>query len=277
MEQKRDLKSEVKVLAEAGCNTREISEKLGICCATVKRKLSLLGIKPNRGLSRIYSLNSAPEDLKQLVLGSILGDGSFVKASPVSFCMSIAHAERQLKYLQIKDGILKKYKLSGGISKYTQYDKRHKHYYTVYKLKSRTNNLFKEVRQKFYSLHNKSIVDTEVFNELSPLGLAIWYLDDGYVTPSSCIFSTVSIPIETQEKLAEILLKKFDLHFTVGKNDNSMYLYHSDFDKFKNLIVDYVPEDLHYKLVPYRQRVLDKSDELLESCDANQQPSLESA
>lgn len=52
-----------------------------------------------------------------------------------------------------------------------------------------------------------------------------------------------------------------------------MYLLKEDFEKFKNLISPYILECMKYKLLPYKERVLDKSDELLESCDANQQPS----
>lgn len=51
-----------------------------------------------------------------------------------------------------------------------------------------------------------------------------------------------------------------------------MYLHASDFAKFSELVRPYIIDDMQYKLIPYSKRVLDKSDELLESCDANQQP-----
>ena len=113
----------------------------------------------------------------------------------------------------------------------------------------------------------------DFIKDISALGLAIWYMDDGYVTKNSCIFSSCSFTIEEQQILADILLKKFELHFTVGKNDNSMYLLAQDFPKFVEIISPYVIPSMQYKLIPYSKRVLDKSDELLEGCDANQQPS----
>ena len=277
MSNNKNVELEIKNLAIKGMKTQDIANSLHLCRETVRRKLAKLGIEPLRGKSNPFSLKEIPEDLKQLVLGSLLGDGTFTKACSTSYCMIIAHSEKQLKYLQFKEEILKKYNLSSRINQIVQYDKRYKHNYTVCRLKSRTNSLFREIREMFYKGSRKEITDVEIFNELSPLGLAIWYLDDGYVTYGSCIFSTVSIPTEAQEKLAEILLKKYDLHFTTGHNNNSMYLCSSDFQKFKNLILPFVTNDLQYKLVPYKDRVLDKSDELLESCDANQQPSLESA
>ena len=273
----KNLESEIKALAEAGWKIKEVAEKLNLCKETVRRRFVSLGIKPTKGIARTYSLSNVPEDLKQLILGSLLGDGTFTKACETAYCMTIVHSEKQLEYLKFKENILKKYNLSSGIKQMVTFDKRYKHDYVTYRLRSRTNAIFKEIRSTFYSTNCKNITDTSIFKDLSPLGLAIWYMDDGYVTRSSCIFSTVSIPTETQEKIAEILLHNFDLHFTVGHNDNSMYLCTSDFEKFKTIIAPYITEDLQYKLVPYKYRVLDKSDELLESCDANQQPSLGSA
>lgn len=99
-------------------------------------------------------------------------------------------------------------------------------------------------------------------------------MDDGYVTKHSCIFSTCSFTLEEQQIIADILLDKFDLHFNLGKNDNSMYLQARDFSKFVNIVKQFVIPSMQYKLIPYSKRVLYKSDELLESPEKdNQQPS----
>lgn len=273
----KEIDLEIKKLLESGIRINKIAERTGLCKETIRRKSRMLGIKTFKGKSNAYTLNSLPEDLKQLILASILGDGSFVKVGSTGYCMTILHAEKQMQYILFKSSILEKYNLTSGVTKIKFFDKRYNHSFIEYRLRSRNNPVFKEIRNRFYKDGGKFINDTTIFEDLSPLGLAIWYMDDGYITTSSCIFSTVSIPFNTQEKLADILLRKFDLHFTVGHNDNSMYLCASDFSKFKEIISPYITNDLKYKLVPYRHRVLDKSEELLESCDANQQPSLGSA
>lgn len=125
----------------------------------------------------------------------------------------------------------------------------------------------------YYDGLGRKRVHREFVEDIDEFGLAIWYMDDGYVTKNSCIFSSCSFTIEEQQILADILLKKFDLHFNLGKHDNSMYLQAKDFPKFVRLIKPYVIPSMQYKLIPYSKRVLHKSDELLESCDANQQPS----
>ena len=90
---------------------------------------------------------------------------------------------------------------------------------------------------------------------------------------NSCIFSTCSFTLEEQQILSDILLNKFNLHFTLSKNDNSMYLLSCDSPKFVEFIKPCLMPSMKYKLILYSKRVLDKSDELLESCNANQQPS----
>ena len=79
-------------------------------------------------------------------------------------------------------------------------------------------------------------------------------MDDGYVTKNSCIFSSCSFTVEEQEILSKVLLDKFDLHFSIGKNDNSMYLHASDFSKFVEIVKPYIIEDMQYKLTPYSKR-----------------------
>lgn len=67
-------------------------------------------------------------------------------------------------------------------------------------------------------------------------------------------FSTCSFTIKEQEVLAEILLRKFDLHFNVGVMDNSMYLQARDFPKFVELIKSHVIPSMQYKLVTYSKK-----------------------
>lgn len=105
----------------------------------------------------------------------------------------------------------------------------------------------------------------EFVQDIDNFGLAIWYMDDGYVTKNSCIFSTCSFTLEEQSLLSDILLNKFGLHFNIGKHDNSMYLQAKDFPKFVDLIKNYVIPSMQYKLIPYSKRKVHiKQGELLE-------------
>lgn len=216
-------------------------------------------------------------DLKQLLIGSLLGDGSFCSAGKTTknMYLSIAHSVKQEEYLKFKVSILEKYGLSSNIRYSLIKNSRYKNSeISECRHKSRLHPIFTDIRAKYYDQYGYKRIHKEFVQNIDELGLAIWYMDDGYVTKNSCIFSSCSFTLEEQQILADILLEKFDLHFNLGKHDNSMYLQAKDFPKFVNLIKPYVIPSMQYKLIPYSKRVLHKSDELLESCDANQQASI---
>lgn len=215
-------------------------------------------------------------DLKQLLIGSLLGDGSFCSPGGRSKNMyfNMTHSSKQEDYLTYKVSILDKYNLSSNTRSYVVKSSRYK-YGEVKEVrhKSKLHPIFTNIRAQYYDQHGCKRVSKDFVKDIDAMGLAIWYMDDGYVTKNSCILSSCSFTIEEQQILADILLDKFGLHFNIGKHDNSMYLQAKDFPKFVELIKTYVIPSMQYKLIPYSKRVHIKSDELLESCDANQQPS----
>ena len=216
-------------------------------------------------------------DLRQLLIGSLLGDGSFcsIGRDTKNRYLSIAHSMKQEEYLKFKISILNRYGLASNIQYRVTKNSRYKSgEVSECRHKSRLHPIFTDIRAKYYDQHGHKRVHREFVKDIDELGLAIWYMDDGYVTKNSCIFSSCSFTLEEQQILADILLEKFDLHFNLGKHDNSMYLHAKDFPKFIKLIKPHVIPSMQYKLIPYSKRVLDKSDELLESCDANQQASI---
>ena len=205
-------------------------------------------------------------DLRQLLIGSLLGDGCFcsVGGRTKNMCLSIAHSEKQEEYLKYKWNILNKYDLVSTISKHHTNNKKYSHELVEYRFRSKLHPIFTDIRNKYYDSQGHKRVFKEFVKDIDALGLTIWYMDDGYVTKNSCILSTCSFTLEEQSLLANILLDKFDLHFTVGKHDNSMYLQAKDFPKFVELIKDFVIPSMQYKLITYsKRRVLNKQGELL--------------
>lgn len=271
MKLNQEQKDKIIELFYTGRTQKSLAGEFGVCASTIRRILSDNGIGNSRCVQ--VSMNN---ELKQLLIGSLLGDGSFVSSgkATVNYYLSIAHGSKQKAYLEYKLAILSKHNLASKIAERTYTDKRFKNgIYTEYRIKTRLHPIFTEIRNKYYDEAGHKRVKYEFVKDIDALGLAIWYMDDGYVTKNSCIFSSCSFTLEEQEILSQILLDKYDLHFNLGKHDNSMYLQVSDFPKFVSIIEPFVIDSMRYKLMPYSKRVLDKSDELLESCDANQQPS----
>ena len=216
-------------------------------------------------------------DLKQLLIGSLLGDGCFcsVGKNAKNKCLSIAHSEKQTEYLLYKHNILAKYNLASSIIHYDINNSRYIKNIKGNRFRSKLHPIFTEIRERYYDKQGHKRVQYNFIKDIDSLGLAIWYMDDGYVTKNSCIISTCSFTLEEQQVLANILLEKFNLHFNIGKNDNSMYLQAKDFPKFVEIVSPYIIPSMKYKLIPYCKRVLYKQGELLEHplMEDNQQPS----
>lgn len=272
-----EIKQQVVNLHKSGKLRKEIAEETGISTTSITKILREFNlIPPKKERPIIPEGFENQEDFKQLIIGSLLGDGCISSSGRLTknYYFQIAHGIKQKEYFLFKKAILDKYNLVSYSAERTYEDKRFKtSTYTEVRLKTRLLPYFTKLRQENYDSEGHKRINKSFIGDLSALGLAIWYMDDGYVTNNSCIFSSCSFTLEEQELLSNILLKKFDLHFTVGKNDNSMYLLAKDFSKFVEIVKPYIVSSMKYKLYPYSKRVLDKSDELLESCDANQQPS----
>lgn len=272
----QEIKNYISELYQQGKTQKQICETVGFCEDTIRKVLREQNLIPQYKGRKPAVDEQFKEDyeIKQLIIGSLLGDGSFVSSGgrTKNYYMSIAHGLKQKEYLLFKKKILDKYNLVTSYYESTYEDKRFKNpYYTTVHLKTRLHPYFTEIRMKCYDLTGHKRIKYDFVRDIEALGLAIWYMDDGYVTKNSCILSTCSFTKEEQEILSKILLEKFDLHFTVGSNDNSMYLHSYDFNKFIKIIGSFIIPEMQYKLIPYNKRVQLKSDELLESCNANQQ------
>lgn len=235
---------------------KQICNEVGCCNETVRKISIKLGIHRFKGMTYPIDFKKCDNDLKQLIIGSLLGDGSFVSAGKActNYCMSIAHCKEQKDYINYKFKILNKYNLVTKIREQRHIDNRFKEEnknYLCYSIKTRNNPIFTKIRKDCY-IDGKKHPNLKYIQDIDALGLAIWYMDDGYITNNSCIFSTCSFPENEQRDLSIFLLGKFGLHFTVGKNDNSMYLKSEDFEKFKSIIQPFILDSFKYKLVPYK-------------------------
>lgn len=119
---------------------------------------------------------SLSDNQKQLIYGSLLGDGyfNFNKGT-----LKIEHSEKQYQYLLWKYNLLE---LTTKISKQNKQLNTDK-VYTTYSLSiNRTylTDVLSDIYKQLYSntSHRKKL-SMQFLNNLSHLGLAVWWLDDG--------------------------------------------------------------------------------------------------
>ena len=204
--------------------------------------------KINRKLSK---------EQKSLLIGMLIGDGTISN----NFVFKLSHSELQREYLEWKVDLLNKYGFkNNGIKEYTS-----KCGYNIGKnvLYSQIsiNPTIKALRRTIYT--PKKTITRKLLNWLNPLGLAIWYMDDGCININtskqrSSIQHTIRIAACEKEETAKIIVDYFrevwDIKFRLFKEGKNTFSIASsteqDCYKFIKIIKPYVEQvpSLLYKI-----------------------------
>lgn len=189
---------------------------------------------------------------EQVLLGKLLGDGSFAHNSKTAH-VSFTHKEEHKEYTEwttkaLGDlcGTWRGYAISG---------------YGTEMIRARTVNSF-FIYEKFKTMINEEgtkFVPEWIASSLTPLALAFWYMDDGSLghdkdQEDRCSFAVCGFT----DKDCEVLLNglnKFDIKGTFYKSDSEKYsrirLNSEEADKLFLLIAPYIPACMQYKLPEY--------------------------
>jgi len=147
---------------------------------------------------------------KDIVIGSLLGDGSI---RPVGIFV-IGHGVKQREYLEWKVNQMSPF--MSKIKKRDTLDNRSGRRDIGYYSYSHTLEVFREYRKLFYPDHKKIFPNLE---SISPLALAIWYMDDGsYAIKSgrSCLCSQ-SFTREENQMAVDLLQKQYGINAKIHK------------------------------------------------------------
>lgn len=151
-----------------------------------------------------------------LCLYMSIGDGYINKNG----FLSIRHGESQKEYIEFKRNLLYK----NGINVTNVYEVNNNGY-KGYEFRTYNHKFLKLYRRILYT-PKKDITLKSIWNRMSPLGLAIWYMDDGsltiqYKNGNPCrariIISTCLDTIEEHDFIIETIYNKFGVKFSVCK------------------------------------------------------------
>jgi hypothetical protein len=192
---------------------------------------------------------------EQIILGSMCGDGSLLNGNRcINYHFSEAHCHKQLPYLKWKIRNLKQF----GVH-YNEYSMNSKYGKELKYGRFQTNidKYFTYLRSVFYPNGiRRKIITREVLDKLNTLGLAIWYMDDGYysyhskiVSISSCI-NDYNIQLMFKKYFSEVwgLNTCVRSHIDHDKRVHILYFDVLSSDKFLRMIKRYVVGCLNYKL-----------------------------
>lgn len=197
---------------------------------------------------------------EQLILGSILGDGTVSKnrrledsTLNLNSKISIKHSIDQEEYVFHKQRLFENenikthlsYRNPPEISHYIQ-NREVKGKVSIV-LDTLKNISFNKYRNLFYT-DRKNIID--YLYKLEALGLAIWFMDDGSKNISGYYLHTNSFTHEEHLILQDILYKNFNLETSIHKSKDKYILYikRNSVKKFNQLVIPFICDSMIYKL-----------------------------
>lgn len=188
-----------------------------------------------------------------VVFGMLLGDSSVYfdkRGKSNNITIQTSQGEKQLEYLKMKQSLFgeeyfKIYECKSGYC-----DNK------VYKgCLSTDYNISKSVLECCY-INNKKVITKQMLEHITPLSLALWYMDDGSLkhkndgfTPS-IIISTCGFTKSENILLIEMLRDKFGIDCNLRKERKkywSIYITTEGTPKFLKMITNYMPQCMRYK------------------------------
>lgn len=249
-------------------SNREIGKIVGKTRGTIQYYMNKLNIHRDRKTQQKLNNTcreksiSITQKAEQIILGSILGDGYM---SPnrhpkdthltLNSELRISHGIKQKEYAEYKRHLLEMEGIRCTLN-YIDKSKNPKHYIKgievrsdgVYYLKTQRNVSFNYYRDMFYRPNKKLC---RYLYKLNALGLAIWFMDDGFKNGRGWVLCTDCFTVKEVQLLRSILKHNFDLDTTFRKStlgNPQIYIRTSCREKFLNLVSPYVCECMHYKL-----------------------------
>ena len=231
-----------------GCSKMAIS--------TLRKKYGIGSISKSQRHRRSYpSLTSTQ---KEVLIGSLLGDGAISKSNALgSYRFYEYHCEKQLGYLEWKHAVLFPFskKINRGESQMESGNVA-----VGYKFVTCLHPVFQESYEMFYKPDGK-YPDLSVVENLSPLSLAIWYMDDGSLGSGNLGFRrewsiATKYPKELLDKIVRILNERFSLSASIlWLPSSKIFLIESKTQSLFDVILPHVRPEMAYK-VPAKKRFL---------------------
>jgi len=192
-----------------------------------------------------------------VITGMVLGD-SWLTFNRANSNISFYHTVAQEEYLRWKASILKRFKIEGSII----FSPKTESNYPKYKYWSLTDRRLTEARSWLYQFRDtpdkrRKFICKKSLNKLDDLGLAIWFMDDGYNDSSKHYMHLGTYCFtEIENKLiANWLLDKYSIETKIYRRKDKYFLvWYKDAPKLASIIKPYVEQVscMHYKIEQYR-------------------------
>lgn len=221
---------------------------------------------------------STIEEKKSILIGMALGDGSIKRGkNAVNYNISCTHNIKQYDYMiwkmeLLKENFQKNYWVSEKKSKINIQDGyKRKDSYRMFVATLGTHTLTTSIYKEMYNNRVK-VVTKEILEQLTPLGIAIWYMDDGNLAykrnkDGSICSREVTLHIQgfdykSQQNIITYFRNTYDIDCRLHKSRDKYKLWMNTTNsiKFLKIIAKYVNEVecMRYKIdLKYNEKSID--------------------
>lgn len=238
-------KDNIKLLQNAGKTVEEISELLNLDTRLVEMYLN------ESTISDDYVLTPIEE---QIIIGSLLGDGNIsTNKHNTKSHLIFAHSQKQKDYCIWKTQMLQNIMyFHHSFKEVKEVDKRSGKEYFSYRALSKDLPILHNFKNRWYNNingQNIKIINKEDLYKLTALGLAIWFMDDGYKDHNTGYVIATQCFSKPDLNIIKCYFKDiWDINITVRGN-GEIYIGSKYREKFKNIIEPFIHSDCKYKLI----------------------------
>lgn len=189
------------------------------------------------------------KEQKSLLIALLIGDGTISS----NYVFKLSHSTLQREYLEWKVGLLNKYGIkNNGVKEYISKCGYNTGKSVLYSQMSLIPTI-KALRRSVYT--PKKTITRKLLEWLNPLGLAIWYMDDGCINVNtskqrSSIQHTIKIATCVDDDTIKTIINYFDevwsIHFRPFKEGKNTYSIASsselDCEKFIKIVKPYIEQ-----------------------------------
>lgn len=206
--------------------------------------------------SRNHALRNTPftQRQKEIVFGTLLGDGYLRptngNAENHSYALSLCHGEKQLEYLRWKFHELENF----VTAKTFQINRRSfRGNAPTYAFSTVSHPFLNQAHDICYWKDGKKDICKAWLEQITPLALAVWYMDDGSLNKRyhTIVLCTNSFSREGQLLLIDFLENQYGISAVLEPRRNNQTVLRinaSQSRTFMDLIRPHVPECMNYKL-----------------------------
>jgi len=219
--------------------------------------LILYVARSTKGIKRLSRSQRAlifiPNDIKETLIGILLGDGHIVRRS-LTGNSRLVYAQSALihkEYFYHVYNIFSSLCVNDYVPQYkVTKDNRTKKTYTVLIFTTMQLPCFNIFRDIFYLFKTQRVPDN-IYELLTPRGLAYWIMDDGSSQGKGLHISVYAFSKDDTDKLMFVLRNKFNLkcsvHYNIDKKPR-IYIFKESMGSLISLVSPYFIKEMLYKL-----------------------------